>query len=188
MLDAAADLVDGGGAELDDVERVQHGRGVFELVVDRGLVAGERVKSCDLHVLPERFAALVPSSTTPPSGPLITNMNLWVFACSGDAGVPIQSVRHKVEQINKAGGSALLTELPTNSHDSWTEALKNQRVHAWMIQQKRNSYFNSPPGVYLAPRTWPKTAKEFGPQIACIALLVLIRIGFRSRKETRNGT
>lgn len=57
LLDAAADLVDGGGAELDDVERVQHGRGVFELVVDRGLVAGERVKSRDLHVLPERFAA-----------------------------------------------------------------------------------------------------------------------------------
>ncbi len=57
LLNAATDLVDGGGAELDDVERVQHGRGVFELVVDRGLVAGERVQRCDLHVPSERFAA-----------------------------------------------------------------------------------------------------------------------------------
>ena len=137
---------------------------------------------------PERFAALVPSSTSPPMGPLITNMNVWVFACTGDAGVPIQTVRDKVRDTNAAGGSALLTELPSNSHDSWTEALKNQRVHAWMIQQKRNSYFNSPPGVYLAPRTWPKTMKDFGPQIACIALLMVVRIGFRTRKEMRHGT
>lgn len=36
LLHATADLVDGGGAELDDVERVEHRGGVFELVVDRG--------------------------------------------------------------------------------------------------------------------------------------------------------
>ena len=40
LLDTSTDLVDGGGAELDDVERVQHGRGVFELV---GLFTNEGV-------------------------------------------------------------------------------------------------------------------------------------------------
>ncbi len=76
MLDAAADLVDRGGAELDDMERVQHRGGVLELVVDRGLVAGERVKSCDLHLPSERVAA---------------------FAEPGGVGLP-GAARNEVEQ------------------------------------------------------------------------------------------
>lgn len=42
LLDAAADLVDDLGADLDDVERVEDGGGVLELVVDGVLVAVER--------------------------------------------------------------------------------------------------------------------------------------------------
>jgi len=38
LLDPAPDLVDGGRAELDDVERVEHG--------DRVLEAGRRWRSC----------------------------------------------------------------------------------------------------------------------------------------------
>jgi hypothetical protein len=51
LLDAAANLVGGGGAELDHAERVEHRGGVFELVVDRGLVAVERIQRGDLHGL-----------------------------------------------------------------------------------------------------------------------------------------
>lgn len=58
LLDAAADLVNSSGVELDDVERVEHRGGVFEFVVDRGLVSVERVQRRDLHVLAERVAAL----------------------------------------------------------------------------------------------------------------------------------
>ena len=39
LLDAAADLIDRGGAELDDVERVEHRDGIVELVVE-GLLVG----------------------------------------------------------------------------------------------------------------------------------------------------
>ena len=59
LLHSTADLVDGGDAELDDVERVEYGGGVLELVVDRGFVASERVQRRDLHVAAERVAALV---------------------------------------------------------------------------------------------------------------------------------
>ena len=55
----AANLVDGGGADLDDVERVQHRGGVLELIIDRGLVSGERVQRRDPHAGTERRAALV---------------------------------------------------------------------------------------------------------------------------------
>ncbi|GAA3867354.1 hypothetical protein GCM10022275_16320 [Tessaracoccus defluvii] len=44
LLDPAADLVDRGGAELDNVERVEDRDGVFELVVDGVLVAMEWVQ------------------------------------------------------------------------------------------------------------------------------------------------
>ena len=51
LLDPAADLVDGLGAELDDMERVEHGGRVFELVVDGVLVAVERVQGRDLDTV-----------------------------------------------------------------------------------------------------------------------------------------
>ena len=44
LLDPAADLVDDARAELDDVEGVQDGGGVLQLVVDGVLVAVERAK------------------------------------------------------------------------------------------------------------------------------------------------
>lgn len=50
LLRATADLVNGGGAELDDMERIEHRHSVFELIVDRPLVAREGIKGCDLHV------------------------------------------------------------------------------------------------------------------------------------------
>ena len=57
LLDPAPDLVDGGRAEFDDVERIKHGDGVLELVVDGVLVAVERVQGGDLDVGAERVAA-----------------------------------------------------------------------------------------------------------------------------------
>ncbi len=58
LLHPAADLVDCGGAELDHVERIEHRGGVLELVVDRILVAVERVQRRDLHPVAEGLAAL----------------------------------------------------------------------------------------------------------------------------------
>lgn len=58
VLDSASDLVHDGGAELDHMKRVQDGGRVFELLVDRGLVAPERVQGRDTHAGPERVATL----------------------------------------------------------------------------------------------------------------------------------
>ena len=48
LLDAAADVINDRSGELHDMERVEHGDGVLELVVDGVLVAVERVESGDL--------------------------------------------------------------------------------------------------------------------------------------------
>src|SRR5664280_1017369 len=59
LLDPATDLVDGGGAEFDDVERVEDRDRVLELVVDGVLVTVERVQGRNLNVLAERVAAVL---------------------------------------------------------------------------------------------------------------------------------
>lgn len=58
LLHAATDLVHDLRVELHDVEGVEHRDRVVELVVDGGLVAGERVERRDLHVATEGVTAL----------------------------------------------------------------------------------------------------------------------------------
>lgn len=43
LLHPSADLVDRGGAEIDDMERIEHGGRVLELAIDGVLVAVERI-------------------------------------------------------------------------------------------------------------------------------------------------
>jgi hypothetical protein len=59
LLHPAPDLVDCLGAELDDVEGVEHGDRVLELVVDGVLVAVERVQGGDLDAVLEVVAAFL---------------------------------------------------------------------------------------------------------------------------------
>lgn len=58
MLDPAADLVDGGGSELDNMECVEDGAGVVEVVIDGVLVFVERVQGSDLHTRTEILATV----------------------------------------------------------------------------------------------------------------------------------
>ena len=57
LLEPAAALVDGGGGEFDDVERVEDRDRVGELVVDGVLVAVERVERGFLHTVTELLSA-----------------------------------------------------------------------------------------------------------------------------------
>jgi hypothetical protein len=57
LLEPAAALVDGGGGEFDDVERVEDRAGVGELVVDGVLVAVERVQRRLFHTATELLSA-----------------------------------------------------------------------------------------------------------------------------------
>ena len=57
LLHAAPDLIHSCGSEFDYVERVEHGGGVFKVVIDRVLVPVKRVQRRDLHPGPERWGA-----------------------------------------------------------------------------------------------------------------------------------
>src|SRR5699024_3461410 len=56
LPDPAANVIDRGTAELDDMEGVQHAGGVLELVIDRVLVSLERVQCRDPDPLTKRLA------------------------------------------------------------------------------------------------------------------------------------
>src|SRR5690606_34100691 len=58
LLNPAPDVIYGLGAELHDVEGVQYGGGVGELVGDGGLVAGEGIQRRDLHTRAERLGSV----------------------------------------------------------------------------------------------------------------------------------
>ena len=57
LLDPAADLVDALGAQGDDVEDVEHGGGLGQLLIDRGVVSLERAEGGDTDAGGEVFAA-----------------------------------------------------------------------------------------------------------------------------------
>ena len=67
LLDAATDLIDGVPGQRHDVEGIQHGGGVGEFVIDRVLVAAERVQGGDLDAGLERLPALVEPRLVPVS-------------------------------------------------------------------------------------------------------------------------
>ena len=69
LLQPTPDLIHGGRAELHDVERVQDGDGVLELVVDRVLVAVERVQGRDLDAGAEALVALLQPTGVGGPGP-----------------------------------------------------------------------------------------------------------------------
>lgn len=55
LVDAPSQVIDHTGAELHDVEGVQDGGGVVELVIDGVLVPAEGVQGRHLHPVPENF-------------------------------------------------------------------------------------------------------------------------------------
>ena len=129
---------------------------------------------------PERFASMVSCSATSPPGPILKDVAVWAFGCDKDGGISIEQLRETIKRTRAGGGSALLTEIDSNAHDSWSEALNRKKVVAWMISQKRNAWCNPPPGAILMPRSWPQSLASFGLPICSIISLLLIR--WRQRK------
>lgn len=111
LLDPTARVIDGAGGELDDVERIQHAGGVLELVIDRVLVALERVECGDLDLLAEPFAAFVEP------------VPVGVAGSAGDEVEQPGGGVGSVSQVHHPGG--LLRTAP-----SWVAVVPDMLVHA----------------------------------------------------------
>jgi predicted peptidase len=125
---------------------------------------------------PQLVSAVVYISATPPAGLMMKNVTISSFNCTDDPNVSIQGMRDYVKRVNDAGGNAHLTEIKAASHDAWTPALSQHKVIAWMITQKKNSWFSPPPGMVLEPRTLLQVFMYFGLPVCCLIPLLIIRL------------
>ncbi len=123
---------------------------------------------------PEKFSGLVCCSAIPPDGELLTNLNVWAFCCMNDNAVPLASVQKAVDEINKEGGSAFLTEVMQNGHDSWSVALREKKVLNWLVAQKRHAVLNIPPGFEMEYRPITQTFLLFGLPFVCFLFLFFL--------------
>ena len=123
---------------------------------------------------PEKFASIVSCSASPPSGPLLTDVTVWAFGCTGDGQISMEQLRQTINQTKSKGGSALLTEINSGSHDSWNVALSQKKAVAWMIHQNRHSIYNPPPGCVLTPRSWGRSFVWFGLPVCCMIPFLLL--------------
>ena len=122
---------------------------------------------------PEIFSGLCIASAIPPNGPAIVNMNIWVFCTMWDNAVPLEEVREKVDSVNAEGGSALLTKVEAEGHNSWSEALRNRKVLTWLVSQKRGAVVNIPPGFEMKRHSTLQVFLLFALPLLCLAVMVL---------------
>lgn len=124
---------------------------------------------------PERFAAMVSCSAEPPGSESLLGPNVWAFACTGDRRVSFEKVRDMIDEINREGGSASLTPVESNEHDSWTEALRNKQVLIWLASQRRGSSLAPPPGFGMKSRSVVQALFLFGSPVSCLIVVLLLK-------------
>ena len=126
LLNPAADVIDDGAGELDDVERVEHGDGVLELVVDGVLVAVERVEGRDLHARPEVLASLdepVPVGGPGPAGHQVEEAGVDVSVLvTGEVDHPGELLRAAAAVLDRLGGDVVPDVLVDAEHLDTCEA------------------------------------------------------------------
>ncbi len=52
---------------------------------------------------PEKFASIVSCSASPPSGPLLTDVTVWAFGCTGDGQISMEQLRQTINQTKSKG-------------------------------------------------------------------------------------
>jgi predicted peptidase len=87
---------------------------------------------------PKTFAAIVPLSS---GGQVSKAYNLkdlpiWAFHGATDDIVPLEQMISMVKAIEQYQGRVRLTIYPDLGHDIMREALGNQEIYAWLLEQK----------------------------------------------------
>ncbi|MDR1925819.1 MAG: hypothetical protein LBQ66_15745 [Planctomycetaceae bacterium] len=136
---------------------------------------------------PEKFAAIATCSAVPPNK-ILQGINIWIFVCTHDDSIVIQNARDIINNINRAGGFATLTEIDSKSHDSWTEAFQKNYMLTWLICQKRNSIIAPPPGAVCRPTSMKQKFTYFVLPILLITLRItlLLRNRYKPNSDILN--
>jgi predicted esterase len=149
---------------------------------------------------PGQFCAMVPFSSGHP-GPIdpvhcFADLSIWAFHCTGDPRAPIVNVRNMVTAIQKAGGTAHLSEIPVDSHDSWTPASEHWDVLDWLLSQQRGHEgsveFGGTPFAYTwlglrLPTIRVFLANNFDHILLIALVVVILTLYYREYSRRRKG-
>ena len=103
---------------------------------------------------PHLFAAAVPvcGRGQPDLAKKIVHLPIWIFHGEKDSVVPTQHSRDMVAALKKAGGKPTYTEYAGVRHNSWTPAYADEKLWAWLFEQKREA---------IAVKLTPKQVTQF---------------------------
>ena len=94
-----------------------------------------------LQRIPERFVAGVPicGGGDPAYARKVAQVPVWAFHGDADQTVPVERSRNMIQAVRAAGGTAIYTEYPGVSHNSWTMTAQNRLVWDWLFSHERSS-------------------------------------------------
>lgn len=131
---------------------------------------------------PGRFAGLAVCSASPPENISVEGLvatPFWSFHNKDDGDGGAGSLR-LMARLYAAGGSGWVTLHETGGHDSWTGALKHDRIVGWLAVQNRRA-FSPPPGAILYRRSGAELFGLFGLPLVAIGAFFAGRIFLRRK-------
>lgn len=139
---------------------------------------------------PELLSAIAPHGAGQANLAKIKNLKdvpVWAFHSENDKAVGPDGARRNVQMLNRAGGRALLTEIPASAskvayyegHDCWTSAFQDYYLLDWLLSQRKgkSSYWNGPGSISLSHRvshafrgwTWGQLLLQAAVPVAIVA-------------------
>jgi len=148
-----------------------------------GICSGGNAAWNFLEKHPNRFAAMTVFSASP-SGNMqhFLSTPIWAFNNKNDT-TPYEPAEQFINRLNAAGGNAHLTAERHGRHDTWTNALHNEKVVGWLLLHdlKRGG---PPAGAKFYHRSTSDVFFLFGLPILGIIVMVSIP-RLTSKKEKR---
>jgi Putative esterase len=85
---------------------------------------------------PDRWAAILPLCSFPATGliPKVKALPCWCFHGELDS---VQKTQAFITELEKAGGRARFTVLPSTGHKVWNQVYLNREVYEWLSAQRR---------------------------------------------------
>lgn len=109
------------------------------------------------------------------------NAPVWAFGSLEDQSAPIDELRRMVARLRRRGVRTLLSEC-SSGHDSWTNALRNEQVLAWLGRQTGRLSAPPPGATLYADRAPSEIVWEYvAPFAVLVALFVFVEPRVRRR-------
>ena len=110
---------------------------------------------------------------------------IWAFVNKEDAGVSSEDAILFIDAINSGGGDAYLSLYDATGHDTWSRALREEKLIGWLILQSLERPGPPQGMICRAPLTPTQQFMYFGLPVLIITACAM-SLFFGRRKETKS--